>query len=96
MEIPHEVLLDKVRGGLLGQIIGNLNGIPHEFKYNDEPGNVTGYIPALPDGAYTDDDTDIEWVYVYNMQKYNKLFQGNSSAKPLAWSVRLCRNLLPG
>jgi len=74
IEIPHDVLIDKVRGGLLGQIIGNLNGIPHEFKYNEEPGNVTDYIPALPDGAYTDDDTDIEWVYVYNMQKHNELF----------------------
>jgi hypothetical protein len=74
IEIPHDVLLDKVRGGLLGQIIGNLNGIPHEFKYNEEPGNVTDYIPALPEGAYTDDDTDIEWVYVYNLQKHNELF----------------------
>ena len=74
IEIPHDVLLDKVRGGLLGQIIGNLNGIPHEFKYNDDPGNVSDYIPSLPDGAYTDDDTDIEWVYVYNMQKHNELF----------------------
>jgi len=73
-EIPYDELLDKVRGGLLGQIIGNLNGIPHEFKYNEEPGNVTDYIPSLPDGAYTDDDTDIEWVYVYNMQKHNELF----------------------
>ena len=74
LEIPHDVLLDKVRGGLLGQIIGNLNGIPHEFKYNEDPGNVMNYIPSLPDGAYTDDDTDIEWVYVYNMQKHNELF----------------------
>ncbi len=74
IEIPHDVLHDKVRGGLLGQIIGNLNGIPHEFKYNEDPGNVTDYIPSLPEGAYTDDDTDIEWVYVYNMQKHNELF----------------------
>ena len=74
IEMPQDELLDKVRGGLLGQIIGNLNGIPHEFKYNEEPGNVTDYIPSLPGGAYTDDDTDIEWVYVYNMQKQNKLF----------------------
>jgi hypothetical protein len=74
LEIPLDDLLDKVRGGLLGQIIGNLNGIPHEFRYNEEPGSVTDYIPSLPYGAYTDDDTDIEWVYVYNMQKHNELF----------------------
>ena len=74
IEIPYDVLMDKVRGGLLGQIIGNLNGIPHEFKYNEEPGNVTDYVPALPNGAFTDDDTDIEWVYVYHIQKNNELF----------------------
>ena len=31
------------------------------MKYIDEPGNVQEYTPALPDGAWTDDDTDIEW-----------------------------------
>jgi len=74
IEISQDVLLDKVRGGLLGQIIGNLNGIPYEFKFNDEPGNVADYVPALPDGAYTDDDTDIEWVYVYHMQEQDCLY----------------------
>jgi ADP-ribosylglycohydrolase len=74
IEIPYDVLIDKVRGGMLGQIIGNLNGMPYEFKFGREPGNVTDYVPALPEGAFTDDDTDIEWVYVYNMQKHNNLF----------------------
>lgn len=67
-EIPIEVLRDKIRGGLLGQILGNLNGLPHEFKYIAEPGNVTKYVPALPEGAWTDDDTDFEWVYVKAME----------------------------
>lgn len=74
IEIPYDELIDKVRGGLLGQIIGNLNGMPYEFKFGREPGNVTNYVPELPEGAFTDDDTDIEWVYVYNMQKNNNLF----------------------
>jgi len=74
LELPCEVVLDKVRGGVLGQIIGNINGIPHEFKYDREPGNVTDYVPGLPDGAFTDDDTDIEWVYLNHMQKSNQLF----------------------
>lgn len=74
IEMPLEVLIDKVRGGLLGQIIGNLNGMPYEFKFNDEYGNIADYVPALPEGAFTDDDTDIEWVYVYSMQKQNNLF----------------------
>lgn len=69
VEISAEVLEDKIRGGLLAQLLGNLNGLAHENKYYDEPGNVAEYTPALPDGARTDDDTDIEWVYIVAMQR---------------------------
>ena len=72
-EIPADVLEDKVRGGLLGQLLGNLNGLPHEMKYIDEPGAVETYVPALPEGARTDDDTDIEWVYVTEMHRTGQL-----------------------
>lgn len=73
VDLPADVLRDKIRGGLLGQILGNLNGLPHEMKYIHEPGNVTDYVPALPDGARTDDDTDFEWVYICVMQNENRL-----------------------
>ena len=73
VEIPRAVLEDKIRGGLLGQILGNLNGLPHEMKYIAEPGNVQTYTPALPDGARTDDDTDIEWVYLVEIQKSGRV-----------------------
>jgi hypothetical protein len=69
LEIPADILEDKIRGGLLGQIFGNLNGLPHEFKYIAEPGKVERYVPGLPQGAWTDDDTDIEWVYVSEMAR---------------------------
>jgi len=68
-EVPANVLADRVHGGLLGQLLGNLNGLKHEMKYIDQPGSVTSYTPALPDGARTDDDTDLEWVYVCAMQQ---------------------------
>lgn len=68
VEMPAEVLEDKIRGGLLAQLLGNLNGLPHENKYYEEPGNVEQYTPALAEGARTDDDTDIEWVYIAAMQ----------------------------
>jgi hypothetical protein len=64
VEIAADELEDKIRGGMLAQVIGNLNGLPHEFKYINKPGNVEHYTPSLPDGAVTDDDTDIEWVYL--------------------------------
>ena len=69
VEISAETLADKIHGGLLAQLLGNLNGLAHENKYYDEPGSVTQYAPSLPDGALTDDDTDIEWVYIVAMQR---------------------------
>lgn len=72
--IPAEQVMDKIRGGLLGQNIGVLNGLQYEFKFIDQPGDISGYIPSLPGGAWTDDDTDFEWVYIYNMQKREEIF----------------------
>jgi hypothetical protein len=72
-EIPADALQDKIRGGLLGQILGNLNGLPHEMKYIHEPGSVKDYTPSLPQGARTDDDTDFEWVYIVAMQDENQI-----------------------
>jgi hypothetical protein len=63
------MLEDKIHGGLLAQLLGNLNGLAHENKYYEQPGNVTQYTPALPEGARTDDDTDIEWLYIFAMQQ---------------------------
>jgi hypothetical protein len=74
VEIPAEVLRDKIRGGLLGQMLGNLNGLPHENKYIHEPGDVEEYTPSLPEGARTDDDTDFEWVYIVAMQEEDAVF----------------------
>jgi hypothetical protein len=68
LEITPEELRDKIHGGFLGQLLGNLNGLPHEFAYIDQPGNVTEYVPGFK-YAHTDDDTDVEWVYVTEMER---------------------------
>ncbi|MFB0555059.1 MAG: ADP-ribosylglycohydrolase family protein [Phycisphaerae bacterium] len=73
INMSAEVLRDKIRGGLLGQLLGNLNGLEHEMQYINEPGDVEEYTPALPEGARTDDDTDLEWVYIVAMQRYNTI-----------------------
>lgn len=73
VDIPAGVLEDKIRGGFLGQLIGDLNGLKHEMKYILEPGNVQEYTPGLPDGGWTDDDTDVEWPYLVEMQKSDTL-----------------------
>lgn len=62
--IPSEQVIDKIRGGLLGQNIGVINGLPYEFTFIEQPGDVSDYVPSLPEGARTDDDTDFEWVYI--------------------------------
>lgn len=69
VEMSAETVQDKIRGGLLGHLLGDLNGLKHEMKYIAEPGNVTEYTPGLPNGAWTDDDTDFEWVYLVAMQQ---------------------------
>jgi len=69
---------DKVYASWLAQCIGNMYGLSHEFKYNDEPRTepIEGWMPdALErirkyNGAFSDDDTDIEYVCLFCMEKY--------------------------
>ncbi|MDR0796351.1 MAG: ADP-ribosylglycohydrolase family protein, partial [Tannerella sp.] len=91
-QIPVETVVDKIRGGLLGQILGNLNGIPHEMRYINEPGTVKNYIPSLPDGAWTDDDTDFEWVYIVEMQKHRNVFLSSDEIATF-WRERINRGI---
>jgi len=74
VEIPAQSLADKIHGGLLGQLLGNLNGLPHEMRYIEKPGDVDEYTPALSQGARTDDDTDLEWVYIVAIQQSPTVF----------------------
>ncbi|MCK5102423.1 MAG: ADP-ribosylglycohydrolase family protein [Cyclobacteriaceae bacterium] len=91
-QIPVETIIDKIRGGLLGQILGNLNGLPHEMQYINEPGDVKNYTPSLPDGARTDDDTDFEWVYICEMQKNRNAFLSQDAIQHI-WTERINRNI---
>ena len=92
VDLSADELRDKIRGGLLGQILGNLNGLKHEMKYINEPGNVTEYTPALPEGGRTDDDTDMEWVYIYVMQNEDDIFLSPERITRL-WKARINRGI---
>jgi len=92
VEISAETLRDKVRGGLLGQLLGNLNGLEHEFEYFEEPGSVSGYVPTLPEGARTDDDTDFEWVYIHEMQRQGRVLLPPEEIAAL-WRERINRRI---
>jgi len=71
-------LEDKIAGAWIGQMIGNIYGLPHENKYVDAPGPENfpyGYSKNLDklkqyDGAFSDDDTDIEYFYLLQMEKH--------------------------
>jgi ADP-ribosylglycohydrolase len=92
LEIPAATLEDKIRGGMLAQVIGNLNGLPHEFKYINEPGHVERFTPSLPTGAFTDDDTDIEWVYLRAISESGNILLPNADIAAL-WKRHINRRI---
>ena len=69
---------DRIYAFWLGQIVGNIYGLSYEFSFIDEPGPEAfpyGYGPALEraaevDGAFSDDDTDIEYMYLLQMERH--------------------------
>ena len=77
-EIKVSVLRDKIAAAWIGQMIGNMYGLPHENKYVGEPGPEKwpyGYSKSLDKlktyaGAFSDDDTDVEYMYLLQMQKF--------------------------
>ena len=58
--------------------MGNIYGLPHENAYIDDPGPENfpyGYGDNSErlieiGGAFSDDDTDIEYMYLLAMEKY--------------------------
>lgn len=72
-EITREVLLDRIYGGWVGMLIGGLEGLPHEFKYNEQPRATLPDFTFLKDGARTDDDNDFEWTHLWFMDKEGML-----------------------
>jgi hypothetical protein len=76
--IEVSILRDKIAGAWIGQMIGNMYGLPHENKYITAPGAENwpyGYSKSLDklkkyEGAFSDDDTDVEYMYLLQMQKF--------------------------
>jgi len=69
---------ERVYAAWLGQIVGNIYGLSYEFRFLDEPGPDEfpyGYGPELEraravGGAFSDDDTDIEYMYLLQMERH--------------------------
>lgn len=63
--VSREELRDRVYGGWAGTLIGGIEGLVHEFKYNEEPAAALPDFDFLPGGARTDDDNDFEWTHLW-------------------------------
>jgi len=69
---------DKVYASWLGQIVGNIYGLSYEFRFIDQPGPDEfpyGFGASLDrvrevGGAFSDDDTDIEYMYLLQMEQH--------------------------
>ncbi len=69
---------EAVYASWLGQIVGNTYGLCYEFTFIEDPGPDKfpyGYTWTLDllrkyDGAFSDDDTDIEYMYLTQMEKH--------------------------
>jgi hypothetical protein len=77
LKISVDEYRQKVYASWLGQCIGNIYGLPHENQYIDAPGPLTlpyGYKDlsriGSANGAFSDDDTDLEYMYLLAMEEY--------------------------
>ncbi len=71
--MSEEELLDRIYGGWVGMLIGGLEGLPHEFKYVEEPSSTLPEFTFLAKGARSDDDNDIEWMHLWFMYQKGTL-----------------------
>jgi len=72
-EISREQLLDQIYGGWIGMLIGGIEGLPHEWKYTNQPRATLPDFTFLKYGARSDDDNDFEWTHLWFMDKENVL-----------------------
>ncbi|MCC6444150.1 MAG: ADP-ribosylglycohydrolase family protein [Armatimonadetes bacterium] len=72
-DFTRDRLADRVKGGWVGMLIGGLEGLAHEFKYNEQPRETLPDFEMLPGGAETDDDNDFEWTHLYYMDREKAL-----------------------
>lgn len=73
VEVARDELYDRLYGGWVGMLIGGLEGLPHEFKYIDEPRDALPEFAFLPRGARSDDDNDFEWTHLWFMDQENTI-----------------------
>lgn len=69
VEISRETLVNQIYGGWVGMLIGGIEGLPHEWKYKEQPRDTLPEFTFLAKGARSDDDNDFEWTHLWFMDK---------------------------
>lgn len=69
LELTRDEILDHIRGGWTGMLIGGIEGLAHEFKYIQQPRQELPEYAFLPNGARSDDDNDFEWTHLFFMDR---------------------------
>ncbi|MEI7945436.1 MAG: ADP-ribosylglycohydrolase family protein [bacterium] len=64
-DVTRAEVLDRIYGGWVGMLIGGLEGLPHEFKYKEQPRDTLPDFTFLEKGARSDDDNDFEWPHLF-------------------------------
>jgi hypothetical protein len=72
-DITRAALYDRLYGGWAGMLIGGLEGLPHEFKYKEQPRESLPEFTFLEGGARSDDDNDIEWMHLWFMDRESEV-----------------------
>jgi ADP-ribosylglycohydrolase len=86
---------EKVYASWLGQIVGNIYGLSYEFQFIDQPGPDAfpyGFGVSLArveevNGAFSDDDTDIEYMYLLQMEQHG--IEPNYAQLAAAWKYHV-------
>ena len=69
--LPASTYYDKALGNWIGQMIGNILGLPTEGRFiqTSNPEYIA-YYSSLPEGSFTDDDTSMEWVFLHMLEEH--------------------------
>jgi hypothetical protein len=73
VDVSRADLLDRIHGGWVGMLIGGLEGLPHEFKYQEQPRDTLPEFTFLEKGAWSDDDNDFEWPHLFFVDREGTL-----------------------
>ena len=92
IELTREQVLDHIRGGWTGMLIGGIEGLVHEFKYIKEPRATLPEYRFLPEGARSDDDNDFEWTHLWYIEREGTLKIGYPRVVEI-WKANMNRGL---